>query len=202
VGNLERKARLDRRKTILDVAARLFRDHGHEATTIADIARAARVAVGSVYLDFASKEAIIEELSRGTHSRVVSAMREAAERASKKEFAARLEAVLEARLRVFLAFGTEGTHVCELVHGRASGVLSAHALYKEEERTFFTELLGEAKRDGALAGDLDPSGAAALLQRAFATLSPPFIFNAPEAPTKRLSAELCRLVVLGLARRS
>lgn len=62
---------VDRRKNILDAATRLFRHHGHAKTTMADIAREAGVAVGSVYLDVPSKEAIVEELSSITHVRVV-----------------------------------------------------------------------------------------------------------------------------------
>jgi len=43
-----------KRDAILDAARTLFAKQGYEETTIADIARAAGVAVGTVYLSFLS----------------------------------------------------------------------------------------------------------------------------------------------------
>lgn len=44
---------------ILEEALELFREHGFEATTMRDIARACEVALGATYYHFASKEAIV-----------------------------------------------------------------------------------------------------------------------------------------------
>lgn len=55
-----RKSAGDRtRELIFDKALELFRSRGFEATTMRDIARAARVATGAAYYYFASKEAIV-----------------------------------------------------------------------------------------------------------------------------------------------
>ena len=59
----------DRRCRILAAAARLLADGGVNRTTIAGIAREAGVAVGSVYLEFQSKDDIIEALSLGRFER-------------------------------------------------------------------------------------------------------------------------------------
>jgi AcrR family transcriptional regulator len=48
----------DKRRAILDAARELFADQGYDETTIAEIARAAGVAVGTVYLYFANKHEI------------------------------------------------------------------------------------------------------------------------------------------------
>jgi len=56
MGQPSGKGNEDRRRVILDTAARLLRHYGPAKTTMADIARAADIAVGSVYLEFASKE--------------------------------------------------------------------------------------------------------------------------------------------------
>jgi AcrR family transcriptional regulator len=42
----------------------LFKHYGFEKTTVADIAHAARIGVGSVYLEFDSKETVARELSK------------------------------------------------------------------------------------------------------------------------------------------
>lgn len=51
-----------RRREILGAATQLFREHGYEATTVQAIASCADVAGGTVYLYFASKDAIFSAL--------------------------------------------------------------------------------------------------------------------------------------------
>jgi AcrR family transcriptional regulator len=65
----------ERRKRILEATERLLRRYGPAKTTVADIAREAEIAVGAVYLEFASKDAIVEELSQGQHRAVMAAAR-------------------------------------------------------------------------------------------------------------------------------
>ena len=55
-----REAFEDRRPRLLDTAATLFVQHGFDKATIADVAREAGVGKGSVYLHYASKEALLE----------------------------------------------------------------------------------------------------------------------------------------------
>src|SRR3954470_12265580 len=64
-----------RREQILKAADRLLRHYGPHKTTVADVAREAGVGVGSVYLDFPSKDALVEELSRSRYRAVLDAMR-------------------------------------------------------------------------------------------------------------------------------
>jgi TetR/AcrR family fatty acid metabolism transcriptional regulator len=52
----------DKRHAILNAARDLFADHGYDDTTIADIARKAGVAVGTVYLYFANKHEILVDV--------------------------------------------------------------------------------------------------------------------------------------------
>lgn len=51
-----------REQRILDVAAELFVHYGYDKTTVGDIARAAGVSKGAIYLHFASKDALFEGL--------------------------------------------------------------------------------------------------------------------------------------------
>ena len=52
------------REDLLEAAERLFRHFGYRKTTVADIARAAGMAKGSVYLHFSSKEEIFLAIVR------------------------------------------------------------------------------------------------------------------------------------------
>ncbi len=56
------KPRDQRRRDILDAAVRLFRDRDYETCTVQQIAGSAGVAAGTVYLHFASKDAILSAL--------------------------------------------------------------------------------------------------------------------------------------------
>lgn len=51
-----------RATAILDAAAELFGHYGYDKTTVSDIARAAGISKGAIYLHFASKEALLEAL--------------------------------------------------------------------------------------------------------------------------------------------
>ncbi|MBX3189817.1 MAG: TetR/AcrR family transcriptional regulator [Labilithrix sp.] len=191
----------ERRRAILDCAARLFRHYGHAKTTIADIAREAEVGVGTVYLEFPSKEAIVEELSSSTHVRVLDAMRRVADARSGESFSERLTGVLEARVATFQKLASEGQHACELVHCKTDTVKAVHARFREEERALFQMLLDQARASYEIAS-VDTARAAALIQRAYATLSPPWLFEERPEEGARLAREMGRLLLLGLMSRT
>jgi len=60
-----------RRAQVLDAAGRVFLERGLAGTTMDDVAQAAGVAKGTVYLYFASKDALVEALGAGLVERVV-----------------------------------------------------------------------------------------------------------------------------------
>ncbi|RSN60164.1 TetR family transcriptional regulator [Actinomadura sp. WAC 06369] len=59
------------RNAVLNAAARLFADRGFTAATIDDVARAARVAKGSVYYHFTDKAHLFEAVFRDRQERLV-----------------------------------------------------------------------------------------------------------------------------------
>jgi AcrR family transcriptional regulator len=59
------------RQRILDAAARVFEEKGFADTRMNDIAAAADVAVGSIYLHFKTKEALCAALTDGFNGRVL-----------------------------------------------------------------------------------------------------------------------------------
>jgi AcrR family transcriptional regulator len=187
-----------RREQILRAAEKLLGQHGAAKTTMADLAREARCAVGSVYLEFASKEAIVEALSRARHCGVMDAMRRAA--AGEGTFADRLRAVFDARTAVLLRYAEEGAHACELVHCVSTVVKVAEARFVAEE----TELLASLLRDGARTGELvapKPAMTARALVHAYAVFSPPQLFQLPCDEVREALRTMHELVLKGLLTR-
>jgi AcrR family transcriptional regulator len=184
----------ERRSAILEAAARLFEHYGHGKTTMADVAREAHVGVGTVYLEFESKEAIVRELSVTTHVGVLDAMMRAANRGA--DHAERLTSVLMARTESFLQLRSKGQHACELVHCKTEGVRAAHQLFHEQERALFEEILQQGQQLGTFRS-VDASRTAALIQRAFASLSPPWIFSM-EGDMLAVALQMCELLLRGV----
>ena len=73
------KRNLERRIAILSAALEEFAGHGFEAARLEDIARRAGVAKGTIYLYFADKETLFQELIRWQLTPVVGAFEHAAQ---------------------------------------------------------------------------------------------------------------------------
>ncbi len=189
-----------RRREILECAARLFHHYGHAKTTVADIAREAQMGVGTFYLVFPSKEAIVEELSSSAHVRVLQAMREVAEARAYDGVGERLSGVLEMRVTMFQRLAQEGQHACELVHCKSGPVGAVHARFRDEEAALLEEIVSDARRVGEVA-PLDVKRVVALVQRAYVTLSPPWLFEQAPEESLRVAHEMCRLLLLGVMTR-
>ena len=184
-----------RREQILRAADRLLRQYGAAKTTMADLARAAGIAVGSVYLEFSSKEAIVETLSTARHCKVIDAMRAAA--VIPGSFAEKIRGVFDARTAVLLRYAEEGVHACELVHCLSTAVKVAQTRFVEQE----TELLAELLREGARAGQLvapKPAATARTVLHAYAVFSPPKLFELPRDEVREALREMHELVLQGL----
>jgi AcrR family transcriptional regulator len=189
-----------RRELILQAADRLLRHYGAGKTTVADVAREAGVGVGSVYLEFPSKDAIVEALSRTRHRAVLDAMHAAASTAG-RPFPERLTAVFEARLRAYLAIADEGAHACDLVHCVSAAVKSAQASFHDEELALVVDLL----RRGAEAGEVEPGepeATARALLRAYASFKPPWVSGRDRGEVARDLAAMDQLVLHGVVRRA
>lgn len=185
----ERPSDPARRRDILEAAEKLFRHYGPHKTTIGDIAREAGIGVGSVYLEFCSKDDIVAELSGRRHHRVLAAMRQAAgaQRAER-----RLTAALEARVSALFELKAEGAHSCDLV--LCAATKSAYGRFRSEERQFVAELLGE--QDVLEVRDVER--VAELIEIAYAALSPPWLFELEQRRALALCRELNELLLRGL----
>jgi AcrR family transcriptional regulator len=189
-----------RRNQILRAAERLLGRYGPSKTTIADVAREADIGVGSVYLEFPSKEAIVEELSMARHQYVLDAMKKAAEPGN-GSFSERLAGIFEARTTALLSLADEGAHACDLVHCMSPAVKAAQARFAERERALVADLL----RQGARAGDFDvpkPELSSRTILQAYLVFSPPSLFAIPREEVRKALKAMHQLVLFGvLARR-
>ncbi len=189
-----------RREQILQAADRLLRHYGPQKTTVADVAREAGVGVGTVYLEFPSKEAIVEELSRSRYEVVLQAMREAATEDG-RSFGERIVGALDARLRAYFA-QTEGggAHACDLFHCANPAVKSASERFYIEERALLSDLLLR----GTEAGELDVADAelsARVILRAYKSFTPPWIFMEARDEVVRLYGAMHGIVLRGVSAR-
>jgi AcrR family transcriptional regulator len=187
-----------RQLTILEAALRLFHHYGPSKTTVADIAREARVGVGSVYLEFRSKDDILGALSRHAHQRVLQREEEAL-RDTTRLIGDRLRAALDARFESFLTIAS-GPHGPELFHcARCAAIRDAHERFHDAERDLFARAL-DAARD-AVAVDDDPRRTATTLLHAYAAFAPPHLAPSRAHELRAELPRLHRLVLDGLLRR-
>lgn len=197
-----------RRELILQAADRLLRHYGPHKTTVADVAREAGVGVGSVYLEFSSKDAIVEELSRARHRAVLAAMRAAAT-APKRAFREQLAGAFDARLEAYLAIAGEGAHACDLVHCASSAQAGAAAIpgVKQAMTSFWEEelaLVADVLRRGVEAGEAcapEPEATARALLRAYASFAPPWLAGRDREEIRRAIAVMHEVVLFGVVTR-
>jgi AcrR family transcriptional regulator len=193
-----------RKERILGVAERLFRHYGPAKTTVAEIARACGIGVGTVYLDFASKEEILEALAAQRHEEIVERMTVAAR--GVEDPRERVARMLEARTLAFLDLAERGVHACDLVRcadtimagRRAAGAgapkpnaapTSFGARAREVLRKEMVQLRGQPH---------DVDVAVEAIELAFVALSPPYVTRLDRERALALSRALARLLVFGV----
>jgi AcrR family transcriptional regulator len=188
-----------RREQILQAAERLLEHYGPQKTTVADVAREAGIGVGTVYLEFPSKEAIIEALSRSRYEAVLEAMRGAMKQ-EKTSWADRLANMMQTRIEAYLVQASGGAHARDLFHCANPAVKNASLWFHQEEQTLVTELLEAA----VAAGEFDVADAgltARVILRAYSGFTPPWIMCGDPTETRQLAKGLHDLVTRGLLRR-
>jgi hypothetical protein len=85
---------------------------------------------------------------------------------------------------------------------RPGEVKTVHARFRQEEAALLHEIFDDARKTGELAS-VDVDRVVGLVQRAYATLSPPWLFELSPDEAQRTAYEMCRLLLLGVtARRS
>jgi AcrR family transcriptional regulator len=187
----------ERRVVILRAAQRLLLHYGPSKTTVADIAREAHVGVGSVYLEFTSKDAILESLAEAQHVAVLEAERRAW--ATEGDVMTRLRRTLDARFEAFVELAASSAHARDLFVSDSSPIARAHARFHRAEGEIFSEAVRQAMAAGRWPdGDaIAPEPAARALLRAYAAFAPPLLFREPAERLRRDLPAVHRLVLGG-----
>ncbi len=174
-----------RRTRLIEAAERLFGHYGAAKTTMQDIAKAARTSVGSVYNEFASKEAILGALAGHHLDRVLQRMVEAGGDADPESG---LRAMFHARTDAFLELRECSAHGREMVGGFCLATREAYEAFARSERALLDQQLRRITPDA-------PSFAAAAVQSATAAFAPPLCYeDDPERLRERLDAVLSILL--------
>lgn len=185
----------DRREQILDAAARLLADGGIGKTSVARIARAAGVAVGSVYLEFAGKDAIVEALSARRLDRLLDAMQSAG---ADGPWAERLGRVMAVRTRALRRMADDGAHGAEMLRCCCPGAAAAWRRFRVGERALLDGLLAAGRAAGALRADARITGGTVL--RAYAAFTPPALLDLDDETLDGALEAMHRLIFNGLGR--
>lgn len=135
-----------RRGSILEAAERLLRHYGFAKTTVSDIAKEASVGVGSVYLEFSSKDEIIGALAQDRHERLLATIRTAVDGTG--PYSERLRNLLDARIKALFEFSAEGQHGADLVSCACPAVDRIKAKFRSDEEQLLTELLAAGHSEG------------------------------------------------------
>ena len=151
-------AHAGRQEALLAAAAAVFAEHGYHAATVAEITRRAKVATGTFYLYFPSKEHCFGQLIALFYEKVLRRVRE--RRRGAPSVAVKLDRSVQAVLHCF----REERALAEIVLVRASGTTPALqerlATIEAELRSLLADDLAEAAASG-----LVPAGNAALRAR-------------------------------------
>ncbi|RKT88039.1 DNA-binding transcriptional regulator, AcrR family [Saccharopolyspora antimicrobica] len=154
----------DRANVILDQARAIVLEKGYQHTTIAEIARRAGVGKGAVYLDFPSKEALLDALLVRSARALTQAVRDRVDGSAQP---VSLSAVYRFGLEALL--GDELMLACYLADdGALGGYLREKGPQRYRPRMeWLSDYVAELSRAGMLRADLDPA-VASLVMSVFA----------------------------------
>lgn len=114
----------DKRERILDAAVRVFAKSGFHDTRVADVAKAAGVADGTIYLYFESKDELLRSLFEDRVGRLLSFVREGLDKHESAK--AKLSAIIELQLGVYEG-EPELAEVMTVILRQSTKLLKEHA---------------------------------------------------------------------------
>jgi AcrR family transcriptional regulator len=192
-----------KREAIFAAALELFGRYGYRRTSIDDIARAAGVAKGTVYLYVENKEALFRTLAKARLDGVLANARAAAA-ARGGDVAGRLLAILDAKFGFFHDLLRRSPHASELLDSTSRLCADVFAAGDTAYLSLLTKAVSDAVRRRELAPRRHGLGAEdvarLLLAGAHGVDADPARLLSSEEHGKRLDA-LVRVVVDGLRAR-
>src|SRR5690606_32948952 len=103
--------------------------------------------VGTVYLEFRSKDALLEEIASSHHGSILTRMRAAVDDAEPTP-TARLRAAFDARLDALLAVQGKGGHARDLVRCTCPAVEDAWRRFVDNEAAMLRDILAKGVAAG------------------------------------------------------
>jgi TetR/AcrR family fatty acid metabolism transcriptional regulator len=188
----------DKRDRILQAAVKVFARNGFHATRVSEVAKAAGVADGTIYLYFDSKESLLVSLFEDRVEKLLAFMRE--ELPKKPDAPARLRAVIDMQLGLL-----EGER--DLAEVITVILRQATRLMKEFAAPRFTEYLdaiakivAEGQSSGAFRQDVSPHIAARAVFGALDGITLTWALGRAEAGAlNRAAGQLSDVLLRGLA---
>jgi AcrR family transcriptional regulator len=143
------------RDSILEAAARLFRQQGYSATTLRQIADMAETRAGSIYYYFDSKEAILDEvLEQGLH-RIFEAVKTALKKAGNVTHRRRIGLAIETHLAALLE-ASDFTSANIRIYGQLPEHLKKrHRPLRRAYAKYWDRLFLDARRAGEIRADIE-----------------------------------------------
>lgn len=152
----ETKAARTRRR-ILAAAATEFAARGYDGTSLRRVATAAGLQLGSLYFHFTSKDELITEVLRDAVDDALDRVRAAIDALGPDSSAnARIAAAIGAHLAALHASRPRGTAVVRMLDPLPEPLQQENAIHAKRYGRYWTALLTDAQRAGAISPDLDP----------------------------------------------
>jgi AcrR family transcriptional regulator len=186
------------RARLIQVAKRLYQEHGSEHVTVRRIAAAAKIEAGSIYYHFSSRDeimrAVLESGVGGARDEVMQAIVEAGEHSPPL---VRLRAALVAHLKYTLRehFSSRLKSIRRL----PKRLRERHMQQERDYAAIFTKLLREADKQGLLRPGFDLSVVRMLMLGSLTWAAEWYDPAGPMTPDD-LADELMKMVTTGIAK--
>jgi len=187
------------RARLIEVAKRLYQEHGSDHVTVRRIAAAAKIEAGSIYYHFSSRDeimrAVLESGVGGARDEVMQAIAEAGEDSPPL---ARLRAALVAHLKYTLRehFSSRLKSIRRL----PKRLRERHMQQERDYAAIFTKLLREADKQGLIKPGFDLSVVRMLMLGSLTWAAEWYDPKGPMAPDD-LADELMKLATSGIVKR-
>src|SRR5262245_9243143 len=181
-----------RRRQLLDAATWVFAHKGYRRAGISDIIARARVARGTFYLYFDSKEQVFLAIVENFHQRISQAITTTSETATQPSV--NPEALLKASFRSWLGFFADNRDATKVILKEASSIdprfEQGFADLRRSAVDFFAARYRGFQQMGFVRASIRPVLMAHLLNGMFDELLNAFVLTDPDADLDALAAQL------------
>ena len=186
------------RARLIEVATRLFQEHGSDEVTVRRIASAAKIEAGSIYYHFDSRDQILRAvLERGVGNARDEVMAAVAEAGAASSPLVRLRAALGAHLKYTLRHHFSSR--LKAIRRLPKRLRDHHMQQEREYAAIFADLLAEAERQGLLQKGFDLSVVRMLTMGALTWAAEWFDSDGPKSADD-IADELMRVLTRGIVK--